>query len=323
MVCLHQVLLYKVLSPTQPWQQLSAPATCQQLEQRYAATCKCPSLSLPDVAFNSGTQAATLKPSQPNLHNHVPIMHLPILCPHRRQTAAATEPACRRFTAVAGKHARCRRQWQIPTPPRHHHQKAHLARTASTYTGEQTQHVLAPAYSQQLASTDTKHGHCKSSFGHMPLLDWLPLCMPQPTSTNNNIRAEQVHTTSPRRCSVAQGLHTGCIVHPPDCLPQEVCHREDGQLWEDILRLDRDGVGDNDLAEDATAEPLNGWGAEHGMARASINLQHQAHQQQPLSVAKAVTMIIITLGATISGTAQHPPASEQQLDKNINIGYVF
>lgn len=82
------------------------------------------------------------------------------------------------------------------------------------------------------------------------------------------------------RALVAQGLHAAGIVHAPDGFAQEVCHRQDGELWEHILRSHWDGVGHNDFTEHPAAEALNGWRAEHCVAGAGIHLRVTQKQEQ-------------------------------------------
>lgn len=87
-----------------------------------------------------------------------------------------------------------------------------------------------------------------------------------------------------RASSVPQGLHAAGIVHTPDGLAQQVCYRQDGELWEHVLWCHGDGVGDDDFTEHPTAEALDGWGAEHGMASAGIHLREAARAAQSTDV---------------------------------------
>ena len=50
-------------------------------------------------------------------------------------------------------------------------------------------------------------------------------------------------------------------MHTPNRFPQQVCHRQDGELGEESVLLYGDGVGDDHLLEQTAGKTLYGWGA--------------------------------------------------------------
>jgi len=162
-VCLHQGFAVQGPLPNRTWQQLSA-----QLATR-AQVCSTAPIPLTVITCRAFPQRHTGNPNMLSTHAQ-PHSSLAPTNPysHRRQTAVATAPACKRFTAVAGKHACCRHQ-QILTPTKRHHKTTWPGQP--TYIGKNTNTCWPQPGIGSCKHRFESMAFCQSSFGHMPLLD--------------------------------------------------------------------------------------------------------------------------------------------------------